>query len=231
MTFDETMADLEALGTAQNRKVYPRHGIREPMFGVSYADLGKLKKTIRTDHALALDLWDSGNHDARILATMVADPKLATTALLEDWAGVLDNYILADALSGFAGKTAFADGLMQSWIAADAEFVETAGWNLLGGSAMSANDLSDDAFEPFIERVEQDIHGARNRVRYAMYTALIAIGTRSDDLEELAFEAATRIGRVEIDHGETGCKTPDGPPYLRKARAHRRKKEAKAFAA
>ena len=47
MTFDETMAELEALGTAENRKVYPRHGVKEPMFGVSYASLGKLEKKLR----------------------------------------------------------------------------------------------------------------------------------------------------------------------------------------
>ncbi|MCY4422680.1 MAG: DNA alkylation repair protein, partial [Acidimicrobiaceae bacterium] len=53
------MAELEAAGTAQNRKVYARHGAAEPMFGVSYADLGKIAKPIKTDHHLAQQLWDS----------------------------------------------------------------------------------------------------------------------------------------------------------------------------
>ena len=222
MTYDETMAELEALGTAQNRKVYPRHGVKEPMFGVSYANLGKLKKMIKTDHELAVQLWGTGNHDARVLATMVADPRKATPTMLESWVRVADNYILTDAVSGFAGKTSHAGHMMRSWIDADAEFVEAAGWNLVGGSAMYAKGLPDDTFQPYIERIERDIHNAKNRVRYAMNNALIAIGTRSDTLEERAFEAAKRIGRVEVDHGETGCKTPDAAPYIRKARAHQR---------
>ncbi len=225
MTYDETFAELQALGTAQNRKVYPRHGVREPLFGVSYANLGKLKKKIKADHALALELWDSGNHDARILATMIAEPQKATVPMLDAWACTPDNYVLTDAVSGFVGKTEFAGDCMRKWIDADAEYVEAAGWNLLGGSAMYAKGLSDSTFEPYIIRIERDIHGAKNRVRYAMYMALIAIGTKSDALEELAFAASTRVGRVEVDHGDTGCKTPEGPSYIRKARAHRRKKE------
>ena len=231
MTFDETMAELEALGTAQNRKVYTRHGAKKPMFGVSYANLGKLKKKIKTAHALALQLWDTGNHDARVLAMMIADPQLANPPMLEGWARVLDNYIHTDAFSGYVGKTSYAEDMMRTWVEADAEFVEAAGWNLLGASAMYAKRLPDDLFRPFIERIERDIHGAKNRVRYAMNNALIAIGTRSDPLEEETFEAAERIGVVEVDHGETGCMTPDAAPYIRKARAHRRKKDAKTTVA
>ena len=72
--FSAVMAQLAAAGTAQNRKVYARHGAAEPMFGVSYAELGRIAKPIKTNHALAVELWDSGNHDARVLALRVADP-------------------------------------------------------------------------------------------------------------------------------------------------------------
>jgi 3-methyladenine DNA glycosylase AlkD len=68
------LKQLEGHGTAQNRKVYARHGAREPMFGVSYANLESMVKQFRTDHEPALALWDTGNHDARVLATMIADP-------------------------------------------------------------------------------------------------------------------------------------------------------------
>ena len=74
MSFRTIMAGLRTTGTEQNRKVYARHGVGKKMYGVSYANLKKLKKQIGTDHALAEKLWGSGNHDARVLATMVADP-------------------------------------------------------------------------------------------------------------------------------------------------------------
>ena len=71
MNKTQALQKLKSLGTAQNRKIYARHGAGEAMFGVSYADLGKTKKEIKTDHPLAESLWASGNHDARVLATMV----------------------------------------------------------------------------------------------------------------------------------------------------------------
>lgn len=53
MTLQETLRELKSLGTEQNRKLYARHGVTNEMFGVSYANLDKLKKKIKMDHALA----------------------------------------------------------------------------------------------------------------------------------------------------------------------------------
>ncbi len=68
------MQELEALGSEQTRKTYARHGIKEPAFGVLYSSLSKIQKRIKTDHELARRLWHTGNHDARILATMISHP-------------------------------------------------------------------------------------------------------------------------------------------------------------
>ena len=76
--------------------------------------------------------------------------------------------------------------------------------------------------------IEGEIHARKNRVRDAMNSALIAIGIRNDALEEQALAAATRIGKVEVDHGETGCKTPDAADYIRRTLDRRRQKAAAA---
>ena len=83
MNKTQTLARLKALGTAQNRKVYGSHGVTGAMFGVSYANLGKLRKEIKVDHKLAEQLWASRNHDARVLATMIADSEQMTTAVAQ----------------------------------------------------------------------------------------------------------------------------------------------------
>jgi hypothetical protein len=85
MTKTEVMKELRANGTAQNRKVLRQHGIRGEMFGVSYAALGKLRKKIKTDQALAEQLWATGNLDARVLTTMIADPGKISVATLNAW--------------------------------------------------------------------------------------------------------------------------------------------------
>lgn len=225
MIFKDVMAELEAMGTAQNRKVYSRHGVGENMFGVSYANIGRLKKKIKVDQILAEKLWSSGNHDARVLATMIADPEGMDERTLEAWAGDLDNYVVTDAFSGLAALTPVVRKKMEKWTRAKSEWVCATGWNLLSRLANVPRGLPDDYFEPHLEAIESRIHASKNRVRHAMNMALISIGTRSNHLEEKAVDTAKRIGPVEVDHGETSCKTPDAAAYIRKTREYRKKKK------
>src|SRR5262245_41163466 len=105
MTINEALDELKALGSEQTRKTYQRHGVGENLFGVSFANLRKLQKKIKVDHELARQLWATGNHEARLLATMIADPRQAGDALLEAWLKDLDNYGIADAFAKFASAT------------------------------------------------------------------------------------------------------------------------------
>jgi 3-methyladenine DNA glycosylase AlkD len=219
MQLDEALRRLEKAGTAQNRKVYARHGVRTNMYGVSYANLKAMARKIRTDHALAQQLWQTGNHDARILATMVADAASATEKEIDRWARDLDSYPIADAVADFVARTRFARAKAEAWKNAGAEWIESAGWGLIarlaGAGAAAESDLAE-----HLKTIERDIHGRANRVRYAMNSALIAIGGYCDGLRAKALAAAERIGPVEVDHGETGCKTPDAASYIQKVAAY-----------
>ncbi len=92
---------------------------------------------------------------------------------------------------------------------------------------MKDSQLPNSYFEQCLETIEREIHSRKNRVRDAMNNALIAIGIRNSELENLALAAAQRIGKVEVDHGETGCKTPDAAEYIRKTRDRRNQKSAR----
>ena len=223
MNYRETMRQLRSRGTAQNRKVYGRHGVPRAMFGVSYADLGKLEKAIRTDHALALKLWESGNHDACVLATKVADPSEMTSRQLDAWARELDSSVLADAFSGLVARSGMARKKFEQWRSRKAEFVGQVAWNLLVSLTRHADELPDEYFAEQLATIEREVHDRKNRVRYSMNLALIAIGMRNAALEKKAIAAARRIGPIEVDHGETGCKTPDPIPYIARAKARQRK--------
>jgi len=224
MNANEVMRELQTLGTEQNRKIYRRHGVGENMFGLSYANLGALKKKIKTDHALAEALWASGNHDARVLATMIADPAQMTDRDLEAWARDLDNYVIVDNFVGLAAKTAFVRKKADKWSKSKDEWIGRAGWHLIGQLAMHDPDLPDDDFEAHLAVIERDVHTRKNRVREAMNNTLIAIGIRNAALQKKAIAAAKRIGAVDVDHGETGCKTPDAVPYILKAAARKKGK-------
>ena len=218
MTKNEVVARLKTAGTAQNRKVYRRHGVLGDKYGVRYAELGKFTKQIKTDHDLAVQLWDTGNHDARILATMIADPAKMKAALLDSWSRDLDSYPLTDAFVVLVSKTDFAPKKMEKWAPAKSEWIAQAGWALLSHLAVKHTDLPDSFFLEHLETIEREIHSRKNRVRHSMNGALIAIGLRNPNLEQRALAAAAGIGKVEVDHGETNCKTPDAAAYIRKAR-------------
>ena len=223
MNVQEALDTLKSLGTEQNRKTYRRHGAGEDVYGVSFAHLKDLKKKIKTDHDLAVALWDSGNHDARMLAGMIADPKRLDAKTLDAWAKGLRNYVETNALGDLAAKAPHARETMARWIASDEEWTASAGWRILAQVAMNGDGLPDEYFERFLSTIERDIDESQNRVRHEMNNALIAIGIRNPALREKAFAAAARIGKVEVDHGETGCKTPDAVGYIRKT-VERKKK-------
>src|SRR5712675_2250880 len=102
MNFQETLDALKSAGKEQTRKTYRRHGAGEDCYGVSTPDLTKLQKKIKVDSRLAGELWASGNHEARILATMIADAKQLDRAALDAWASSLHNYIEVGYLAGLA---------------------------------------------------------------------------------------------------------------------------------
>jgi 3-methyladenine DNA glycosylase AlkD len=227
-TVQDVLHELEALGSEQTRKTYRRHGISGDMYGVSYANLGALRKRLKTNHALACQLWASGNHDARILATMIGDPAQADEQLLTAWAGDLRDHVVADALVGFVSKTRDARAWMERWIDTDGEWTERAGWHLLGQLAANDPALPGAFFEPYLARIERDINAERNRIRQAMNNALIAIGMRDDTLEARALAVAKAIGKVNVDHGDTSCKTPDATSSIRKGRERQRTRAMQA---
>ena len=224
------MAELEAAGTAQNRKIYARHGAAEPMFGVSYAALGKIAKPIKTDHALAQQLWDSGNHDARVLALRVADPAALDEPLARRWLGDVDNYILAEGLGGLCSQTTHARTLSDSWRDDPGEWPASVGWFIVTCTAEDPGVWSVGELQGLLDQIEAEIGERPNRVRHEMNGAMIVIALRDDGLHRSVLAAAERIGPVKVDHGQTGCKTPEVAPYIERTLAHRAAKAARQAA-
>ncbi|BBB46926.1 DNA alkylation repair protein [Pelolinea submarina] len=220
----DLLLELEMIGTEQNRKVYRRHGVTGYQFGVSFANLKRLAKRIGRNTSLAEMLWCSGVQDARVLAAMVADEQSIMECLLDRWLADLDNYILTDAFADLVGRTRFALKKADEWSTSLQEWVGAAGWNLVAQLALHDPTLKDVYFTEKLESIEEHIHERPNRTRYSMNNALIAIGVRSPALEQAALAVSDRIGKVQVDHGETSCKTPDARAYILKTIQHRKRK-------
>ncbi len=222
------LSEMEGLGTEQARKTYKRHGVGDNAYGVSYSDLGKFQKKLKTNHEIALDLWNSGIHDAQILSLMIADPQKADSKQLDQWVQSLTNYVMTDAFSAYIAKTPLAKEKADMWIQSDKEWVSSAGWNVIAHLAMDDTTLPDSYFEGLLQVIERDLPNALNRTRHEMNNALIAIGARNPALQANAVAEARRIGKVKVDHGLTNCKTPDAVSYIQKTVDHRMAKAAKS---
>lgn len=218
MEFEDVMKDLKKLGTAQNRKIYKRHGSGDNLFGVSFANLRKMGKRIKTNHSLARELWKSKNTDAMTLATMIADPRKMKKAELEKWVGDIDYYVLADEfVKSLVFKSPYAEELMLKWIDSKGEYAGRAGWTLLALMAMDKEfDYTNSYFKDYLKRIKRDIHGSKNRTKQAMNSTLISIGIRNQGLKDFSLKIADEIGKVEVDVGETYCKIPNARQYIEK---------------
>jgi hypothetical protein len=143
---------------------------------------------------------------------------------MDAWAHEMDNNVLADALSALCAQSPLAERQMAAWCVSRDEWIASTGWNMAAHLAMSDEGLPDEKFLALIETIEHEIHNVPNHVRHTMNGSLIAIGLRNAKLEKAAIDAAKRIGRVEVDHGDTACKTPDAIEYIQKAVARRKDK-------
>lgn len=232
MTLAETMEVLAQAGSAQTCKTYARHGATGPMFGVSFATLKTLVKRIGIDHELALALWGTGNFDARNLAFKIVDPAQITAAELDRWAREASGARMCGGYVGMlAAESPHAAAKAEQWAASKNERERCAYFALLGHLASRDETRPDSFYLARLGEIERTIHKAPNGEREAMNLAVIQIGCRNASLRQAATAAAKRIGPVEIDHGDTACKTPDAAEYIEKTWAHSTAKDFESPAA
>jgi hypothetical protein len=148
---------------------------------------------------------------------MILDPKQLDEKTASSWITGLDYYALVGLLSGCIAQSNFVGEVIDKWTDTDDERIQQCGYDTLSNVLKSDNDLTNRECQKLIEKFEREISKAPNRAKYSMNTALIAIGIYKTDLTDAALACADRIGKVEVDHGDTSCKTPDARAYIVKA--------------
>jgi 3-methyladenine DNA glycosylase AlkD len=132
MTVKEALAKLKALGDEKVRKQNRKYGAGDEQFGVKHGDIRKLAKFIKTNHALALELWDTGNCDAQLLAVLLMDPTSLSPAALERLVRSISFAHVADWLNSYVVKNhADKEKLRLKWLAAKDRWTARAGWFLM----------------------------------------------------------------------------------------------------
>lgn len=189
------IVELRLLGSQENRAGMARFGINtEKAFGVSMAAMRPLQRKYRRRHDLAAELWDSGHHEARILAALIDDPKLVTPKQMDSWAADFNSWDLCDqACMKLFAKTPFVADKVAKWAKDKREFVRRAAFATIAGYAVSAKNAPDADFMPFFDLVEKYATDERNFVRKAVNWALRQMGKRSKPLHAPALKLARKL--------------------------------------
>ena len=164
-------------------------------YGISIPVLRQIAKELGRNHELALKLWVSGIHEARILASMIDDPKKVTSVQMERWVRDFDSWDVCDqCCSNLFDKTALASRKAVEWSSRKEEFVKRAAFALM--AALAAHDkAADDAqFMKFLRIISVQSDDERNFVKKAANWALRQIGKRNIGLNKAAIATAKKIG-------------------------------------
>jgi 3-methyladenine DNA glycosylase AlkD len=195
----EILAALRAHANPENVAGMARFGISsQGTLGVPVYVIREIAKAHKRNHALALELWDSGIHEARILATIVDDSKLVTKAQMERWARDFDSWDVCDqACQNLFRYTPFAWETAAKWSSARPEFVRRAAFATMAGLAVKAKDAPDERFAAFFPLIVGAATDDRNFVKKAVSWALRSIGKKNARLRAQAIATAQTIAAID----------------------------------
>ncbi len=219
MTTKEILKELEGYGNEGTKKIFLRHGAKEPFYGVKVQDLKKIVKKVKKNHELSLELYATGNSDAMYLAGLIADESKISKSDLNRWANEAYWYMISEyTVAWIAAESNYGYELALEWIDSDNENIASAGWATLSNNAsiVPNDELDIDRYSELLDRVEKNIHTAKNRVRYTMNGFVIATGSYIEELTDKAIEISEKVGKVVVDVGGTACKVPLATDYIKK---------------
>ena len=195
MKYREIIKQLKSLSNPEAVEGMARFGINpRNTFGVSIPNLRKIAKAAGKDHKLALQLWDSGIHEARILSGFIDDPALVTLEQMEEWASDFDSWDVCDQVcSNLFDKTSSAYQKAIEWAGREDEFVKRAGFVLMASLAVHDKAAGENEFEKFLSMIKREASDGRNFVKKAVNWALRQIGKRNAYLNKLAVKTAVEI--------------------------------------
>ena len=181
-----------------NRAGMARFGINtQNAYGISIRDLRPLAKTIGRDHDLALQLWRSGIHEARILASFIDEADKVGEEQIDTWVADFDSWDLCDQVVDLFIATPFADAKIRAWASAEPEFVKHAAFAMIARRAVRQKKLPDETFLAYLDLIETQAGEPRNYVKKAVDWALRQIGKRSATLHPKALALAQRLAASE----------------------------------
>ncbi len=195
MQIDDVLAALEALGSPEVKAIKAGFAITaEQSHGIFLKDIKALAKKIGKNDALALELFDTGVYEARVLCSKLYNPRNVTEALMEKWSATFENWEICDTFCmGFLGTTKFAVPKAFEWAEREGEFQKRAGFVLMVAYAFTDKKATNDVFQKFFPVMIRHANDERTYVMKGINWALRQVGKRNADLYQEALETAQTI--------------------------------------
>jgi 3-methyladenine DNA glycosylase AlkD len=198
-TVSQIIEILQANANPHALEGMARYGINtHHTLGIAMPTLRKLARQIGKDHALAQQVWESGMHEARILAALIDVPEQVTEEQMEHWAADFDSWDVCDQVcSNLFDRTSLAYTKALEWSQREEEFVKRAGFTLMAALAVHDKKVTEDMFRQFFPAIRQAVTDERNYVKKAVNWALRQIGKRSPELNAEAIHIADEIAQLD----------------------------------
>ncbi|MCW5878471.1 MAG: DNA alkylation repair protein [Anaerolineales bacterium] len=213
MTAKEILKELESLSDSKTKALNTKNGIWDNQFGVKLGDLRILAKRIKTNHALALELWQTENFDAQMLAMLLIKPKELSADELDTMVRSVKHARLADWINSYVVKIhPDSETLRQKWMMDEHPMASRAGWNLTSQRVVKAPDTLD--IPALLDRIEQEMAAAAPDAQWTMNFALAEIGINHPQHRPRAIAIGEKLGVYRDYPVPKGCTSPFAPIWI-----------------
>jgi 3-methyladenine DNA glycosylase AlkD len=213
MTLKETLAQLKSL---TNEKTFAHNlkiGAHKNQFGVKLGDIRTVANKIKTNHALAFELWNTENIDARLLAMLIIQPKKLSAKELDEMVKSVAFVQEADWLNAYVVKDhPHRESLREKWMASNNPWAARSGWSLTAGRVVREPDGLD--VTALLDRIESEMPTAPPEVQWTMNTTLAQIGINFPKLRKRAIDIGERLGIYRDYPVSKGCTSPFAPIWI-----------------
>jgi 3-methyladenine DNA glycosylase AlkD len=213
MTVHEILARLESLGDDARRAHNKKSGAPDNQFGVKLGDIRVLAKKIKTDHELALQLWETGNVEAQLLATLIIKPKSLTAGQVDKLTRSTTCAQVADWLNSYViAQHPEKEAMREKWMKAKDRWAARAGWHFTASRVNKGADGLD--LPALLDRIEKELPKALPEVQWTMNNTLAAIGIHDRKLRKRAIAIGEKIGLYRDWPVSKGCTPPYVPVWV-----------------
>jgi 3-methyladenine DNA glycosylase AlkD len=212
-TLEEALKALELCGHAKVREMNARNGAPENQFGVKLGDIRAIAKSIKSDHALGLELWGSGNVDGMLLSTLIVKPKLLSEDDLERMAASVTYTQVADWLmTNVIKQNSGKEALRRRWMASSHPMLARAGWSLTTERVIKEPEGLD--LGALLDRIEREMASAPAPAQWTMNYCLAEIGIRFAEHRQRAVDIGEALGLYRDYPCSKGCTSPFAPIWI-----------------